>query len=529
MSSKAASRTDSASSIFTDGDRAALKKRALRHDLIVAGALPTTNELLSGMTFCRDDLHADVIAFIDQWCSQHNKQLEGELIIFSTLARAEPSTENLAKLKSELSIRNGHHEQEFARRVDVWLAYKGEREAQAHVVRRCISAQTGWDDDIVQEVMRLAFAAGITTRHQGAEYESGDGRTVMRFGMQQIARLTIYIDALQDAFTDLQSKRPSTLAELIAFERIDIDSFDEDAVVAKLDAMLAERDGLAIVVVPTLPPTGTSAQKDIRKSWTEIAGKPLPVAQRGDLAQWRRELVARWPHAEEIVDVVLGDLAAREGVRFRPTLLVGEPGSGKSSLARAILETAGLPCQLVNLGGAADSSAMGTSAQWATARESIPLQIVKASKMASVGVIWDEIEKSDPGRNNGNALDGLLGMLEVDQARRYRDPALEVDVDLSMVSHFATANSIESIPAPIRDRFRVLVMPEPGWQHLHVLTRQIIDRIAADRGIDPRWLGGLAEDELDLVRRAWPGGSIRQLTRILTTVIDGRDRIMGRC
>jgi len=39
----------------------------------------------------------------------------------------------------------------------------------------------------------------------------------------------------------------------------------------------------------------------------------------------------------------------------------------------------------------------------------------------------------------------------------------------------------------------------------------------------------LAEDEMELVRAAWPGGSIRQLTRIVTTIIDGRDQIMGRC
>jgi ATP-dependent Lon protease len=148
--------------------------------------------------------------------------------------------------------------------------------------------------------------------------------------------------------------------------------------------------------------------------------------------------------------------------------------------------------------------------------------------MASVGVIWDEVEKIGTRTENGNAMHALLPMLEPDQARRFRDLALEVEVDLSMVSHFATANSMEGVPAPLRDRMRVLTMPEPGWQHLGTLTRQIVDRVAAERGLDSRWYPPLAEDELDLVRQAWPGGSLRQLTRIVTTIVDGRDQIMGR-
>jgi len=120
-------------------------------------------------------------------------------------------------------------------------------------------------------------------------------------------------------------------------------------------------------------------------------------------------------------------------------------------------------------------------------------------------------------------------LLELDQARRFRDPALEVECDLSFVSHFATANSVDGIPAPLRDRMRILRMPTPSWAHLGVLSGQIVDRIARERGIDRRWFQPLAEDELDLVRAAWPGGSIRKLTRIIQTVLDGREQIMGRC
>ncbi|QYO75670.1 hypothetical protein [Devosia salina] len=159
----------------------------------------------------------------------------------------------------------------------------------------------------------------------------------------------------------------------------------------------------------------------------------------------------------------------------------------------------------------------------------MPLQLIKRTGLASVAIIWDEIEKSGESRHNGNVLDAMLPMLEIDQARRYRDLALEVEVDLSAVTHFATANDLDRVPAPLRDRFRILTMPEPTWQHLGALTRQIVDRIARERGVDSRFFGDLAEDEIDLVKQVWPGGSIRQLTRIVTTIIDGRDQILARC
>jgi ATP-dependent Lon protease len=172
---------------------------------------------------------------------------------------------------------------------------------------------------------------------------------------------------------------------------------------------------------------------------------------------------------------------------------------------------------------------MGTSAQWASSRESVPLQLIKRVGLASVGVIWDEIEKTGTRRENGHAGDALLPMLEPDQAKRLRDLALEVEVDLSAVSHFATANSLEGVPKPLLDRMRIITMPDPTWQHLGTLTRQILDRLAAERGLDPRWHESLAEDELDLVRANWPGGSIRQLTTIVRAIADGRQHFLGRC
>ena len=82
-----------------------------------------------------------------------------------------------------------------------------------------------------------------------------------------------------------------------------------------------------------------------------IAGQPVPLVVRGDIAVARESLVARWPHAVDIIDTVLGDLATSETVRFRPTCLLGDPGSGKTALVRAIAEAVKIPVEIHPLGG----------------------------------------------------------------------------------------------------------------------------------------------------------------------------------
>lgn len=532
MTSKTGRRSDSAIPDIDDRIAAALERRSLRIAQIRDGALPTTNELLTGLPICRENLVSDAMAYIDVWKEKRQGEVWTDLVVSAELARVEPSTQILATLyeRTSLSGEKVYADQLLGERIDVWLAYLGDQGSCARVAYRALTSSRHIRRD-VDVAFQCAFAHGLPARRGSDDYDYGDADIVLKAGFRSLERVIPLTPELAEFFGEggglrnLSRQRPS-------------DEDDEDRAVGQLEALLEsgvfedDRDetltGDGIVVVPKMG-DGVGGQKEVRKSWKALAGAVLPVVRRGGVAAHKQALVGQYPHAADIIDIMLRDLAHREGTWFRPTLVVGAPGSGKSSLLRAIADQVGLPCELNSLAGSTDSSAMGTSAQWSTVRESVPLQLIKRSKHASVAVIWDEVDKVGTGRHNGSSIDALLPMLEPDQARRFRDLALEVEVDLSAVSHFATANDLESVPQPLRDRFRILTMPEPGWQHLGTLTRQIVDRIARERGIDPRFFGVLAEDELDLIRQAWPGGSIRQLTRIVATIIDGRDQILARC
>ena len=279
----------------------------------------------------------------------------------------------------------------------------------------------------------------------------------------------------------------------------------------------------SLVVIPQLgEPNGSSARKDVTTQFKAIAGVPLPMAEDAELARVQTDLVRRYPHFAVEIDLML-----RQAPPFR-LLLVGAPGSGKTSLARDLATALNLPSVVYPAGGSSDGSFAGTSAQWSTTRASTPLQTVLRHRRADPLIVLDEVEKAVMGTHNGSLVDALLSFLEPSSSRRCLDPALEIEVDLSAVSYVATANTLEGLPTPLRDRLRVIRMPDPRPEHLTALMPAMFDDIANERAIDRRWLQPLAGDELEIVQQAWPGGSLRRLRRVLELMLDGREQQMGR-
>ena len=101
---------------------------------------------------------------------------------------------------------------------------------------------------------------------------------------------------------------------------------------------------------------------------------------------------------------------------------------------------------------------------------------------------------------------------------------MQVPLDLSHVSYIATANSLDPLPSPLRDRFRVVTFPKPGVAHLDALLPPVIADLAAERGLDGRWVEPLTGQERDLVAAHWRGGSVRQLRRVVEIVLRMREK-----
>src|SRR3546814_11893923 len=111
--------------------------------------------------------------------------------------------------------------------------------------------------------------------------------------------------------------------------------------------------------------------------------------------------------------------------RFRPCLVVGPPGCGKTRLARRIGQLTGTGSNLLSVGGSSDNRMLqGTARGWSTAEPSFPLLAIMRSEIANPLLIVDEIDKAVATSHNGSVANTLLGMLAPETAPRWPDHGL---------------------------------------------------------------------------------------------------------
>lgn len=263
--------------------------------------------------------------------------------------------------------------------------------------------------------------------------------------------------------------------------------------------------------------------KDIIGPLKNVINTALPLVQTPSLPEARNALMFEFPYAVDVIDFALADLVGRATVKFRPLLLRGDPGGGKSRFARRLAEVCGLHVWRTDASRSDGAVFGGTDRRWYSAEPCHPFLAIAQGKTANVLVLLDELEKSATRSDQGRLWDCLLGFLESETNRRYPDPALQTNLDLSQVSYIATANSLDPLPSPIRDRFRIVTFPKPMANHLDALLPAVIADLAQERGLDQSWVPPLDSVERGAVAKHWPGGSVRRLRRIVEAVLRERD------
>jgi ATP-dependent Lon protease len=264
--------------------------------------------------------------------------------------------------------------------------------------------------------------------------------------------------------------------------------------------------------------------KDILGPLKRVINTALPLVEVPPLDQVRNALMFEFPYAIDVIDFALADLIGRTTIRLRPLLLVGEAGGGKSRFARRLGEVLGLGVWRTDASRSDGAVFGGTDRRWYSAEPCHPFLAIAQGKIANPLVLIDEIEKAATRSDYGRLWDCLLGFLEPETNSRYPDPALQTNLDLSHVSYIATANSLDPLPSPIRDRFRgVVTFPKPSAADLGALLPAVIADLAKERGLDGSWVPPLDGTEHTAVARHWRGGSVRRLRRIVEAILRERD------
>ncbi len=270
------------------------------------------------------------------------------------------------------------------------------------------------------------------------------------------------------------------------------------------------------VVVRDDIPAGSNDEDRQTLSRYERLKSPLPVSQLPDLAginALEERLTTEFPWATSAVTAVAEDLRSRRlfggfEVGMVPTLLVGQPGCGKSRLARRIAEELTAPYLTISLAGMGDSRAIqGTARGWSSGQASPILNFMLNRSSASALVLLDELDKACSNtRNDGPPTAALLSLLEPENSRVWYDAYLQTACDMSKLMFVATANALRPIPKPLLSRMRIVLVPEPRRADLPAIARGALLDIARE------W--GLPEDTFAELGDAIPLGAARNAREI---------------
>ncbi len=199
--------------------------------------------------------------------------------------------------------------------------------------------------------------------------------------------------------------------------------------------------------------------------------------------------------------------------------LLGAPGVGKTSIAKSVAEATGREYVRISLGGMKDESELrGHRKTYVGAMPGRIVDAIRSAKSLNPLILLDEVDKlgSD---YKGDPSSALLEILDSEQNFSFRDNFLEAGIDLSKVLFIATANTTETIPAPLFDRLEIIELDSyTSLEKYEIASKHLIPKQISRHGLTNKQIRFSPDAIKSIIQNYTREAGVRKLEREIANV-----------